>query len=45
MASGTPTKKYGPCNCHTCASQGKVYDPATSSCKPREDDGDDAAPL
>ena len=45
VASGTPTKKYGPCNCHTCASQGKVYDPASSSCKPRDDNGDDAAPL
>lgn len=40
VVSGTLTKKYGPCNCHTCASQGKVYDPTTSSCKPHErDDG------
>ena len=43
IPSGTPTKRYGPAVCHTCASQGKKYDPASSGCKPREGDDDDGA--
>lgn len=34
VASGTVTKKYGMCVCHTCEQQGKMYDPHTSSCRP-----------
>ncbi len=35
IASGTPTLTYGTFPCNTCEMQGKVYDPATSSCRPK----------
>ena len=41
VPSGTQTKRYGVVTCHTCASQGEVYDPATASCKAHDDYEDD----